>query len=227
MNIIEKAYTELFPGKDLSRTTHLKYSGRFSSYNANVQMTSNRIEFRLSKDWKGVSEEIKMGLLQHLMSKLWKTGGRTNNMDLYDYFLKSIHLAVPPQENVDPLLLESFERTNEVYCDGLIDQPTLVWGRYSKTKLGSYEYASDKIVISSVFKDAPQEFLDSVMHHEILHKKHKFKQTGKRCRHHTPAFRADERKFKDFDDVERRMKYFLARKKVVAALPKGLRKWFG
>ena len=228
MDLIEKAYVELFPNKPLNRERSLKYSGKFSHYNANVHLTSNLIEFRLSKQWRGVSEEIKIGLLQHLFAKLWKVKLRTTNMDLYDYFLKSVHLAAPAQDNVDALLLASFERVNGRYCDGLIDQPRLVWGRHSKTKLGSYEYATDTIVMSSIFKDSPREFLDNVMHHEILHKKHKFKQKNGRCHHHTPAFRRDERKFEHFDDVERRLKYFLAKKKLKeAVVPKGLRKWFG
>lgn len=212
MDFVQEAYRELYPNQELTRMTALTYSGKFSDYNARVYLTPLKLEFRLSKSWRGISREIQIGLLQHLLAKLFKTKIRTNNMDLYEYFLKNVHLAVPKTES-DPTLDASFQRLNEKYFSGLIDKPNLVWGLPSKRKLGSYEYARDTIVMSSIFKDAPQEFLDSVMYHEMLHKKHKFKESNGRCRHHTAAFRAEERQFENFDDVERRMKYFLAKKK--------------
>lgn len=218
MNIIEKAYAELFPEKPLQRTTKIKYSGKFSGYNANVRYTPTLLEFRLSRSWKEVSEEIKIGLLQSLMAKIFKTNVKTNAMDMYTYFLKSLHVTIPKTET-DPLLETSFNRVNEKYVNGMIEKPNLVWGAYAKRKLGSYTYATDTILMSSILKDGPQHFLDYVMYHELLHKKHKFEEHGRRSHHHTPAFKADEGRFDNQEEVEKQLNYFLAKKRV--------KRWFG
>ena len=218
MDLIQRAYKELFPEKELNRTTKIKYSGKFSGYNANVHYTPYHLEFHLSRQWKDVSEEIKIGLLQSLLAKVFKSDSKTNAMDIYHYFLKSVHIAAPKTET-DPLLETSYHRVNEKYFLGMIEKPNLVWGQYAKRKLGSYDYATDTILMSSIFKDAPLVLLDSVMHHEVLHKKHKFSERGRRTNHHTPAFKADERKFEAFEDVEKQMKCFLAKKRI--------KKWFG
>ena len=100
MNLIEKAFTELFPDKEFNFEPELKYSRAFSAYNANVRYTKDKLMFRLSRDWKGVSQEIQMGLIQSLMLKIFKAKKKTTNIDLYNMFLKNVHISAP-KENID------------------------------------------------------------------------------------------------------------------------------
>ena len=69
MNIIERAFRDLYPEKNYSYSGKIKYSGKFKDYNANVRLNSfsKEIIFSLSKNWKSISPDIKMGLLQELM----------------------------------------------------------------------------------------------------------------------------------------------------------------
>ena len=198
MNIIQEAFQKLYPEKTLNYCVSIKYSGRFKAYNANVQINkfTRYLQFNLSRSWQQVSREIKIGLIQSLLLRLFKGKKKTLNLDLYDSFIKNLHIAIPKTKS-DPILLESFNRVNEAYFFNSIEQPNLKWGSASATKLGSYEYQTDTITISSLFKATEQELLDYIIYHELLHKKHKYKtsSTGKSM-HHTNQFKKDENVFK-------------------------------
>lgn len=211
MHIINQAYAGIF-SKDCPYEFSLKYSGKFKGFNANVIKKGNYIEFRLSRNWEPVSNDIKMGLIQELMVKLFKRNINTYHMDLYNIFLKKIHIAIPKTLN-DPILNSSFQKVNDQYFLGFIEKPNLVWGNHSLSKIGSYDYGTDTISISQALKDAPQEILDYVMYHEMLHKAHKFTSKAGRSRHHTKKFRTAESAFKNQEQIEKQLDIHLAKKR--------------
>jgi hypothetical protein len=210
MNIAEKAFEELFPDKKNVRVMKIRYSRAFRPYNSNVKYTPMYMTFSLSRDWKPISEEIKIGLIQSLLVKIYSEKHKTINMDLYESFLKNIGDYAKAEES-DPILEESFNRVNEKYFAGMIDKPSLRWGSNSFSKLGSYEFGANTITTSKVLEEDP-ELLDYVMYHEMLHKKHKFHTSGGRSYHHTRLFREKEKAFEN-PDVEEKLKRFLARKR--------------
>lgn len=193
-SLIKEAYQQLYPEKELKYNFSLKYSRKFKPYNANVKLYGNNLLFNLSREWKKISKEIQIGLIQELLGKILKNRQKTINMELYNLFMKNVHLAVP-KTKTDEILEASFDRVNEAYFNGMLDKPNLQWGNASISKLGSYEYGSDAITISSVFKNEGQEFLDYVMYHEMLHKKFKFQNRNGRNLHHSNEFKAMEAKF--------------------------------
>lgn len=204
MNIIEKAFQELYPTKSLDYNTKIIYSGKFKPYNANAMKSPATLTIKLSKKWRKISEDIQIGLIQSLLVKFFgRTKQPTFNMDLYENFIKNIHIAIPKTKS-DPLLEDSFNRMNERFFYGLIEQPNLKWGSHSIRKLGSYDYQSDEISVSLIFKNKPSEILDYVMYHEMLHKKHKFKnsKTG-RSYHHTAKFKKDEKAYPNSKQIEK------------------------
>ncbi|MBC8500659.1 MAG: SprT-like domain-containing protein [Nanoarchaeota archaeon] len=211
MNLAEKAYKELYPEKILDRKIELKYSRRFKSYNANVRYNPKKIIFSLSNDWKDVFGEIQIGLIQSLLLKIFKEKRKTINMELYDKFIKNIpKFSIPT--NVDLVLEESFDRMNKKYFFDFLEKPNLVWGQESFRKLGSYEYATDTIIISKVLK-GEKELLDYVMHHEMLHKKLKFNSKNGRNYHHTSEFKKREKEFED-KEIEKKLTAFLRKKRL-------------
>ena len=212
MNIIEEAFKGLYPERDFDLTCSLKYSKQFNPYNANIKFSRGHLQLKLSKEWQKINREIKIGLIQSLMAKLWKTKKTTLNIDFYNNFLKKIHLITPKDKN-DPILEESFNRLNEKYFHGLIERPNLIWGGESLRKLGSYDLQSDTISISSVFEKSDLRFLDYVMYHEMLHKKHQFYHKKGRNYFHTRQFKEAEKAFGSSEAIEKEINLFLRKAK--------------
>lgn len=213
--MLKQAINELYGGFPYSYS--LKYSGKFKPYRANVRLRENNIQFNLSRKWKTVSKEIQIGLIQELLLKILKNRLKplktnTQNIELYTIFMKKIHIAAPKVE-IDPVLEESFDRVNEKYFYSLLEKTNLKWGNASLSKLGSYEYGTDTIMISKVLEDADRELLDYIMYHEMLHKKHKFTKRGSRNYHHTTEFRNKEKEFENSKLIEKKLSSLLNRKR--------------
>ncbi len=219
MNIVEKAFKELYPEKDFNLNSDIKYSGRFNGFNANVRYNSQKVVFNLSKNWRGVSEEIKIGLLQELMIKVFKQKAHTISIDLYNNFLRSLHNSVPKTEN-NSILEESFNRVNERFFYSTLEKPNLKIGD-GINKLGHYEYSTDTIAISKSLISNP-ELLDYVMYHEMLHKKFKFQSKNGRHSHHSREFRFEEAKYPNAKELERKLSLLVTKQ----SIKKRLFRWF-
>jgi len=208
---------EKLSGKELygNRRIILKYSGHFNNYNANVKYSSSMMQFNLSSNWKNIDEDIQIGLIEHLLVKIFKLKGiKTDNMKLYEAYMKGLSKYARKHTH-DPQLEESFHRVNEKFFNGTMEKPNLVFANESFHKLGSYEYATDTVKMSTIFQDLTEEsdkvHLDYVMYHELLHKKHTFNVKNGRHQAHTTAFRNDERKFGE--NAEAELTQWLRRKK--------------
>lgn len=201
MSIIKKSFERLYPEKEFNYESKVRYSAKFNSYNANIKLFRNRMQVNLSRKWKGVDDDIKIGLIQELLNKVFKTNKKTTNTELYNIFIKKISFYAP-KTKTDPLLENCFERVNEGYFYGMIDKPNLVWCN-SKNKLGSYEFGTDTIAISKILLNGEVKFLDYVMYHEILHKKLKFENKNRKNLYHTKRFREREREFKNSKEIEK------------------------
>ncbi len=206
MSLISEAFKGLY-GRELELESKLRYSGRFKPYGANAFRSGSYVEIRLGREWKPVSDDIKMGLVQELLLKLFKGKANTDNIDMYNSFIKKLHIAIP-KDNVDPLLRESFDRVNDKYFFGLVEMPNLMIGPRSRSTLGNYNFKTDTIKISSILKKN-QELMDYVMYHEVLHKKNKFNKSGSKTYYHTSKFRNEERQFENQEEVENKLKWFL------------------
>ena len=207
--LIISAYRELF-NKPLPYQPKLFYSGKFKGYNANVAYSQRILEFHLSKKWKDVHDDIKIGLLQHLLVKLFKGHKKTLNIELYNSFLKKVHIAIE-KTKTDPLLEQLFIDLNEQFFIGSLEQPNLTWNNSSRT-MGVYEYSTDTISISTILKDH-DHLIKYVLFHEMLHKKHKYSSGTLRHRHHTKAFKEDEQSYPDADQLEKDLTRVVSRKK--------------
>jgi predicted SprT family Zn-dependent metalloprotease len=211
MKLVDQAFNELFPGKNLEEyDLKIKYTDKFKPYNANVRYTKNSLQFNLSKRWRKVNKEIQIGLLQGLLLRIFKEKRKTTNIDLYNSFMKNLHISIPKVNN-DPILEQSFNKINEEYFFGLIERPNFMWHN-SVIRLGSYEYGTDTISMSKVLED-DMNVLDYVMYHEMLHKKHKFHNHNGRNHHHTKEFKEMEKKFANSEELEEKIKGLVRQKR--------------
>ena len=204
MNLAQEAFIRLYPNKINDYNFILKYNGKFKPYNGNVKISQSNVKFSLSKSWKKISKEIQIGMIQELLVKIFKDKKRTTEMELYSIFIKNVHISIPKTAS-DPLLEDSFTRLNESFFYGMMEKPNLKWGDSSIRRLGRYEYGSDTITISLIFKNADSELLDYVMYHEMLHKKLKFDCKNGRTYHHNSHFKELERAFPNSRKIEKEM----------------------
>lgn len=177
----------------------ISYSGRFTPYNGNGRITPYTVEIRLAKEWHGRDDDVVLGIIEHLLAKLYRKRIKTPRMRLYQEFLQYVGRE-SEKEVEDARLMSSFERVNKAYFIGEMELPSIRWGRESFSRLGYYHYASDTITLSSVLLE-DQRMLDYVLYHELLHKKHGLTKGG---RAHTKAFREDEAKFREANESELR-----------------------
>ncbi|MBS1266368.1 MAG: hypothetical protein MAG795_00335 [Candidatus Woesearchaeota archaeon] len=198
-----EAFKRLYPRKELKYDFKVKYSGRFKGYNANGSRKGNYLEFRLSKKWRPVDDEIKIGLVQELMIGLFKEKKNTYNMDLYNKFIQNLHISAP-KNNIHPMLKKRFNIVNDKYFNGMLEIPNLVYGKTGKRTLGHYSFSTDTITISNRLNDL--ELIDYVLYHELLHKKLKFKHKNGRSYHHTREFKNWEKRFENYKEIEKRLK---------------------
>lgn len=206
MNLITDAWNGLFD-KEFPYESKLKYSGHFKGYNANMRLSLGILTVNMSKQWKGISNEIQIGLIQDMMVRMFKIKKHTEEMELYSVFLKKVHLIIPKTQN-DPYLDLIFKCLNEDYFFGVMDQPNLKWGEMSTTKLGSYDFGTDTISISRILHPdncSNTELLSFVLYHELLHKKHQFKSKYGKNRTHTGAFRTDEKAYPNSEQLEKEL----------------------
>jgi len=196
MNLIEESFQRLFPSREFNYETEENYNRQLSDFNANISLKGNKITVKYNLHWKSVDDEIKIGLVQSLLLKLFKVRKSEIdyshlNINLYNDFVKRIpDFCV--KDKTDPLLEESFNRVNEKFFFGVVDQPNLTWGTYSIRKLASYNYHNDTVTVSKVFTNVKQEILDYLMYHELLHKRLKFSYKGIRNSFHTKKFKQAE-----------------------------------
>ncbi|MFT4326062.1 MAG: hypothetical protein ACMXYK_01010 [Candidatus Woesearchaeota archaeon] len=211
MSIERVAYASLYDDVE-SYTFKLQYSGHFNAYNANIRYHPHKklFEFSLSKKWKHVDHDIVIGLLQSLILRMKKDKKRTLNIELYEGFLKQVDKYTKVHTK-DPYLKEVFDRVNEKYFSNNLEYCNLKWGQHSIRTLGHYTFGSDTITISTLFRDiddVDMPYLDFVMYHEMLHKKHKF-EGGAKAKYHTKAFRHEEKQFDNFEHLDKTFPQFI------------------
>jgi hypothetical protein len=98
-------------------------------------------------------------------------------------------------------LAANFDRLNALYFGGRLDRPRLAWSESrSRRILGRYDATHNTIFISLLFDSPriPDFVLDYVLYHEMLHVRHPSRASNCRLISHTPEFRAEERRFKDY-----------------------------
>lgn len=218
--LIIQAFSVLYPDQDPSKYTfYLDYSGRFKSYNAHVQYRYAEYTFKLSKDWKSVTPDISVGVIQYLLLKAFKgklipVTENPLNVELYNSFLKKVH-KYTTKTSVDSVLTDCFNRMNSRFFENSLEITNLKWGQVSVRTLGHYSYGSDTITLSKVFQHITSEegyLRDFVMYHEMLHKKHKYYVTdGGKNIHHSTAFRRDEKRFGNISQIDKDLNIFLSR----------------
>ncbi len=223
--IIKKSLSKFLNKNEINYMNYkLVFSKRFKSYNGNIEYNSKSklLKIKLSDKFKKVGNPIKIGIIRILFRKIVKKikflenakkrinenfNKLTNEEEIYYNFIKRVgEYNKKEVKNIDKELKESFKRVNHDYFKDKMDMPNIKWSKRLKTTLGYYEYSTDTITLNTVLKgNNKRNYLDFIMYHELLHKKHKFN-NGLRKNAHTPSFKNDERKFKNYNKIKKELK---------------------
>ncbi|MBT3814649.1 hypothetical protein HOE37_01510 [Candidatus Woesearchaeota archaeon] len=214
MTLIKESFQRLFPEREFKYKTYLEYNRRLGNFNANIKYDYNKISIHLNLQWKDIEDEIKIGLIQTLLVKVFKTKKRqTSNINLYNNFIKNIP-TLTEKIHSNPILESSFHRVNNGFFFNQIEKPNLKWGTDSRRKLASYNFHDDTVTVSTIFKESREELLDYLMYHELLHKYHKFNHKNGRSFFHTKQFKADENLYPDKEALEREISKIIRNSRV-------------
>ena len=183
-----------------------------------IRRRKTRIHMRISDVFVAAPTEVLLSLGRILLAKLDKTRVHQEDRSLYRKYVarnevqrKAFKIRSNRRRKTKIIkgafkdLKESFERVNEAYFDDTLKRPVLTWsGRKAKRTLGRYDPEKDVVTISTLLDspEIPDELLDFIMYHELLHKKHGITEKGGRRRIHTPQFKRDEKKFRTFREMK-------------------------
>lgn len=202
MNLIQESFQRLFPKKEFLYKTEMEYNRRLNDFNANVRLHNNILKINLNLKWKSIDEEIKIGLIQHLLLKILKEKKHTPNIELYSNFIKNIPIMAD-KIPADPTLELAFSRINQRFFFNQMEQPNLKWGSLSRRKLAGYNFHNDTITVSTLFQNVSIEVLDYLMYHELLHKYHQFEHKNGRSSFHSPEFKNAEQRYPRQKEIEK------------------------
>ena len=181
-----------------------------------------RIEARLSDQLRAAPLAVRESLAWVLLGKLYRKPIPPEADRAYRQFVnradvrgRALELRrergrkrlAPPQGGVFDLD-RMFDELNGRYFQGSIARPRLGWSLTpSRRLLGHYDPAHHAIVVSSVF-DTPKTpaYIEYVLYHEMLHIKHPTEHRNERRCVHTPAFRAEEKRFPRYAEAIRYLK---------------------
>ena len=211
MDLIKESFKRLFPEKEFPYNTNIEYNRRLGNFNANIRLQRDLILVNFNLQWKKIDDEIKIGLIQHLLLKILKKKKNTVNIDLYHNFIKNVHLMSPRKES-DEVLEQSFLRNNEKFFYEGLEKPNLIWGKDSFRRLASYNFHNDTVTVSNIFKNAHLGMIDFLVYHELLHKHFKFNSKNGRSFFHTTEFREAERLFPNHQRIEKEIEMVIKRK---------------
>lgn len=182
-----------------------------------------RIEVRMSDQLLGAPDAVREALAWVLLGKLYRKAIPPELDRVYKSFVNRAdvrkralelrrergrkRLAHPKGGAFD--LEALFADLNVRFFEGALSKPALGWSvRPSRRLLGHYDPAHHAIVISSIFDTpkAPRYVVEYILYHEMLHIKHPAEyRTERRCVH-TPAFKAEERRFPQYEQALRYLK---------------------
>jgi predicted metal-dependent hydrolase len=190
----------------------------FAGLNNTIRIRNQRVYVRVSDILCDAPQAVHRALAHILVGKLFKQRPKVEHETLYRQFIyqpqilrasdlarqrrgrKQLSGSVGRTYNLDRI----FTQLNRRYFDNDLYKPNLSWSmRRTKRILGHHDAVHDAIIISRSLDLAsvPDYVVEYVMYHEMLHVKHKPRLVNGRRLFHTPAFRAEEKRFAYYDEA--------------------------
>jgi predicted metal-dependent hydrolase len=192
----------------------------FAGLNHTARLIENRLRIRVSDIFTDAPEQVYYSLALILLARLYRKKIDDSHHRTYRTFIltdeiqrrartarhdrcRRIRNRGSQGRHVD--LSQMFDRLNERYFGNLLAKPRLSWSaKKARYVLGRFDITANTIFISRFFDspDIPLTVTEYVMFHEMLHVKHQCQVQVSRLIVHTPAFRAEERRYAQYQEAK-------------------------
>jgi len=196
----------------------------FAGLNHTVRLHENRLLVRLSDIFTDAPHDVYRSLALILLAKLYRKTVDNSHHRTYRTFILTDDIQDRARiartercrqrrvrgargKHVDLELL--FDRLNEEYFGGSLCKPRLSWSaKRSRRVLGRYDATHNMIFISRLFDGPgiPGCVVAYVLFHEMLHVKYQSCVRDSRLMVHTPEFKAEEKRFREFEEARQWLK---------------------
>jgi predicted metal-dependent hydrolase len=192
----------------------------FAGLNHTARLHESRLIIRLSDIFTDAPPEIYRSLALILLGKLYrKTIDGAYHRTYRNFILtediqerarvartkrcRQMRAAGARGKHVDLALL--FDRLNQEYFGDSLRRPQLSWSaKKSRHVLGRYDATHNIIFVSRIFDvpGVPMYVVAYVLFHEMLHLKHQSRAHDSRLIVHTPEFKAEEKRFREYEEAK-------------------------
>jgi len=120
-----------------------------------------------------------------------------------------------PAKGVSHDLQHVIDQVQKIWFQDMETPVNVCWlNRYSTRKLAHYSPTKDEIAFSLIFdlNEAPPDILNYLAYHELLHRKIGINKIGDRRYAHTPEFKAREKWFPNWMEMDQRINQYIYQK---------------
>ncbi|MBK9527587.1 MAG: SprT-like domain-containing protein [Acidobacteria bacterium] len=214
-------YAEAFRWYDAKRAVppiHVSFYP-YIGINHTIRIRGGEIFVRVGKICDEMPLQCHRGLAYILVGKLLQKRIPPGAREVYAAYIKSDYIREKARDNKREKgrkvmttskgkvydLDEIFASLNTTYFRDQIPTPSLTWSAKKTYRiLGHHDATHNHITISTSLDstDVPRYVVEYVVFHEMLHIAHPTRHVNGRRYNHTPAFKADERKFAHYNAAE-------------------------
>jgi len=108
-------------------------------------------------------------------------------------------------------LAPMFEALNQEYFGGRLRRPRLGWSKRAWTsQFGCFDPSLNQIVMNRRLDspDVPSYAVEMILYHEMLHVKHPLRAAACGLQAHSPEFRAEEKRFREYARARKFLEHF-------------------
>ena len=208
---------EHFPRKSYDLRAFF-YPGR--SLRHTVELKKNVLTIRISQTLQTAPENILRVLGLIMLLKIFRYRANRELNRAYRQYIREHIIPQHETRHRSPSqrythagkyynLNKLFDKINQVYFKGQLKRPLIGWSlNPSYRRIGFYVREKDLLVISRIFdsKKVPQEIVEFLLFHEMLHIAIPVSEKNGRRRIHPPEFLQREKMFPNYDNIQRWLK---------------------
>ena len=216
--IFQETFLELRPGASVPPLTVEFFA--YANVNNTIRLREGKLHVRLSDLLEGAPEPVLRAIAHILLAKIYRRPIERGHSTRYRKYVHSreirnkAHLLrqVRGRKQISSArgrhydLETVFEELNLRFFGGMQARPQMTWSqRRARNILGHYDPAHNAIVVSRIFDHpaVPRYAVEYIVYHEMLHLRHPVKLNGSRRCVHSAEFRAEEKRFPQFEAAQR------------------------